>query len=96
MDYTQRSRQDDHSIKTLWTAASRLKSVWHLSQDVAEACLRPDPAARPTFSKLVTDLAALLEAANAGTIQVREPSQCDGSRPQISPAPTDALVGFAL
>ena len=33
--------------------------------------MRPDPATRPTFLKLVTDLTALLEAANAGIIQVR-------------------------
>ena len=32
--------------------------------------MQPDPAVRPTFSKLVIELSALLEAANAGIIQV--------------------------
>ena len=48
-----------------------LKSVCHTLQDVAEACMQPDPAMRPTFSTLVTELTGLLEAANAGLIQVR-------------------------
>ena len=39
-------------------------------QDVAEACMQPDPSVRPTFSKLVAELTALLAAANAGTLQV--------------------------
>jgi len=34
--------------------------------------MRPDPTARPTFSKLVPELMSLLEAANTGAIQVRE------------------------
>ena len=32
--------------------------------------MQPDSAARPAFSKIATDLAALLEGANAGIIQV--------------------------
>ena len=32
--------------------------------------MQPDPAVRPTFAKLVTELTALLEAANSGIIQV--------------------------
>ena len=79
------------------SAAYRLSAVCHTSQDVAEACMRPGPTARPMFSKLVTDLTALLEAANAGTMQVREPSVrvCRVTDPHASPPAAAAVRACA-